>query len=335
MSSPISGTAPAPTPRRLDPARAPLRVLIRRRSRARGATARSTSPSSGAAGSTVLTERRFTLPLQALEPMDLDGSGAATAHAAESDGWPPRGRRARHPGAIGAGAHVCLTTPCGDARVPERRAPAVHRFAARVGEGAAARVHARSPHPVTGRAPASRRRVTLAQGAAALLSDAWAVGRAARGERWGFAVLDPGSVRDERGLLLKERSVLDRLARDGLGAAEGFPVPRDVRRASPPGVHGWTAPGDHLFAALSALPAAAPLRRERARPRGASSPRLLCAHRARARRELAAPLWVASRPGTSSASRRCACGSSSRVLPVSAGTGAPAAHPRGKPPISV
>jgi len=29
-------------------------------------------------GRTVLTARRFTLPLQALEPMDLDGDGVAT-----------------------------------------------------------------------------------------------------------------------------------------------------------------------------------------------------------------------------------------------------------------
>jgi len=63
-------------------------------------------------------------------------------------------------------------------------------------------------------------------------------------------------VRDERGLILKERSVLDRLARDGLGAAEGFPYLATFV-AIAPGAKNWDAVGDHLFAALSALPAGA------------------------------------------------------------------------------
>jgi urease accessory protein UreH len=41
---------------------------------------------------TVLTERRFRLPLQVLEPVDLDGSGCPTVR-------------------LGEGTHVCLTTP--------------------------------------------------------------------------------------------------------------------------------------------------------------------------------------------------------------------------------
>ena len=72
-----------------------------------------------------------------------------------------------------------------------------------------------------------------------------------------FDELDLGLVvRDERGLILKERSVLDRLARDGLGGAEGFPYLATFA-AIAPGVEGWDALGEQLFAALSALPAGA------------------------------------------------------------------------------
>ena len=63
--------------RRLDPARAALRVLIGRVARA-GRDGALDLAFERRGGRTVLTERRFTLPLQALEPMDLDGSGVAT-----------------------------------------------------------------------------------------------------------------------------------------------------------------------------------------------------------------------------------------------------------------
>jgi urease accessory protein len=65
----------------------------------------------------------------------------------------------------------------------------------------------------------------LAPGASAILCDAWAVGRAARGEAWRFDLLDSGTVaRDREGLLFKDRVVLGG-ARGwgGLGAAEGMP----------------------------------------------------------------------------------------------------------------
>jgi urease accessory protein UreH len=97
----------------------------------------------------------------------------------------------------------------------------------------------------------------LAQGGALLLADAWAVGRAARGERWGFHELDLDLVvRDEQGLILKERSVLDGVARDGLGVAEGFPYLATFA-AIAPDMKDWDALGEHLFAALSARSAGA------------------------------------------------------------------------------
>jgi urease accessory protein UreH len=66
--------------------------------------------------------------------------------------------------------------------------------------------------------------VDLAPGASAVLCEAWAVGRAARGEAWRFALLDSGTlVRDPEGLLFKDRLILSGAAGwGGLGAAEGM-----------------------------------------------------------------------------------------------------------------
>jgi urease accessory protein len=66
--------------------------------------------------------------------------------------------------------------------------------------------------------------LALAPGASAILCDAWAAGRAARGEAWRFDLLDSGTVaRDREGLLFKDRVVLSG-ARGwgGLGRAEGM-----------------------------------------------------------------------------------------------------------------
>ena len=185
--------------------------------------------------------------------MDLDGSGAATLMLLNPTGGLLGGDVLETRVSIGAGAHVCLTTPAATRVYRSSGAPAVHRFTARVGEGA--RLEYVPDHLIP--SPGARLRQTtdvlLAQGGALLLADAWAVGRAARGERWGFHELDLGLVvRDERGLILKERSVLDRLARDGLGAAEGFPYLATFA-AIAPAVASWDALGEHLFDALSAL----------------------------------------------------------------------------------
>ena len=142
----------------------------------------------------MLTERRFTLPLQALEPMDLDGSGAATlmllnptgglvgGDVLDTAGRPRRGRP-RLPHHVG-----------GDARVPERgRARRAALRGARVGEGA--RLEYVPEHLIP--SPGARLRqttdVTLARGRHAPRSPTpgrW--GAAARGERWGFDELDCG-----------------------------------------------------------------------------------------------------------------------------------------------
>jgi urease accessory protein len=202
---------------------------------------------------TVLTERRFTLPLQALEPLDLDGSGAATLLLLNPTGGVVGGDVLDTSVALGAGSRVCLTTPAATRVYRSTGAPAVQRFGAVVGEGA--RLEYLPDHLIP--SPGARLRqvtdVALGPAASLLLSDAWAVGRLARGERWAFEQLDLDlRVHDARGLLLKERCVLGGAPRDGLGGTEGFGYVGTFV-AIHPTVADWDELGGALLEATGAL----------------------------------------------------------------------------------
>jgi urease accessory protein len=254
LSSPISATARAPTPWSPGSAAScsssPEGSLPPRRV-GRDGSLRLAFERRGAR--TVLTERRFTLPLQALEPIDLDGSGVATLMLLNPTGGVLGGDVLETSVTLGPGTHVCLTTPAAT-RVYRSTGPSsVQRFVASVGEGACLEYLPEHLIP----SPWARLRqttdVSLAAGATLLLADAWAVGRVARGERWRFDALDLGLiVRDERGLLLKERSLLDRVQRDGLGGAEGFGYLATFVAAAP-AIEGWDALARRIFDTLAAL----------------------------------------------------------------------------------
>ena len=61
------------------------------------------------AGRTVLTGRRFTLPLQAFEPVDLDGTGVATLLLLNPTGGVLGGDHLETRAELGAGSHVCVS----------------------------------------------------------------------------------------------------------------------------------------------------------------------------------------------------------------------------------
>ncbi len=172
---------------------------------------------------TILTERRFTLPLQALGCMDLDGSGVATVMLLNPTGGLAGGDVVETGVALGPGSRVCLTTAAATRVYRSTGTPAVHRFSA-VLEGDAALEYL-PDHLIP--SPGARLRqsaeVTLAPESTLIALDAWAVGRIARGERWRFDELDSEIVvKDPRGLLLRERAVLTGARpREGLGGAEG------------------------------------------------------------------------------------------------------------------
>ena len=174
----------------------------------------------------MLTARRFTLPLQALEPMDLDGDGVATLLLLNPTGGVLGGDRLETDVELGAGSRVCLSTPSATRvyrSAGARRRPA--RSTMRRRTQARRSSSARSPDPVAGRAPPADdrdpagRRTPRCSTSTPGRRDAR---RAAR--RWGFDLLDSSLlVRDEAGLLLRERSILaGHPRRDGLGGTEGF-----------------------------------------------------------------------------------------------------------------
>ena len=172
----------------------------------------------------MLTGRRFTLPLQALEPMDLTGDGSATLLLLNPTGGVLGGDRLDTEVSLGPGSRVCLSTPSATRvyRSPER--PAVQRVSIRLGPGAALEWLPDHLIPSPGARLRQVTEVAMAPDATLIHLDAWATGRAARGEAWGFDLLDTSlCVRDETGPLLRERAILGAGSRlDGLGGTEGF-----------------------------------------------------------------------------------------------------------------
>ncbi len=188
----------------------------------------------------MLTARRFTLPLQALEPMDLDGDGVATLLLLNPTGGLLAGDRLETDVVLGPRSQVCLSTPSAT-RVYRSPGPAaVQRLTIEVGRGAALEWMPDHLIPSPGARLQQSTEIRLAADATLLYLDAWAVGRAARGEAWGFDLLDSSLlVRDEGGPLLRERSILaGRPARDGLGGTEGFGYLATFVAIRPSG-HGW------------------------------------------------------------------------------------------------
>jgi urease accessory protein len=172
----------------------------------------------------VLRERRFTLPLQALEPMDLEGDGAATLLLLNPTGGLLAGDRLETQMRLGAGSRVCCSTPSATRVYRSPGPPVVQRVAIDIGRGATLEWVPDHLIPSPGARLRQSTEITLAPDATLLYLDAWAVGRAARGEAWGFDLLDSHLLlRDGGGVLLRERSILaGSPPRDGLGGTEGF-----------------------------------------------------------------------------------------------------------------
>jgi urease accessory protein len=174
-------------------------------------------------GRTVLTERRYALPLQALEVMALEAD-AASLLLLNPTGGLLGGDRLETRLRLGEGAHVCLSTPSAT-RVYRSTGPvAEQRLTATLGPGA--RLEYMPDHliPSPGARLLQRTEIRLGRDATALVWDAWAVGRPARAETWSFAELDITlRIDDAGGPLLHERARLEgRPFWAGLGGAEGM-----------------------------------------------------------------------------------------------------------------
>jgi urease accessory protein len=172
---------------------------------------------------TVLTECRYRLPLQALEAMELE-PGGATLMLLNPTGGVVGGDRLETRVRLGAGARVCLTTPSATRVYRSAGEPAVQYWSAEVGAGARLEYVPDHLIPSPGARLRQRTEIALGAGAAAVVWDAWSVGRPARAETWAFSELDLGlTIRDARGPILHERARLRGEPRwGGLGGAEGL-----------------------------------------------------------------------------------------------------------------
>lgn len=204
---------------------------------------------------TVLTGRRFTLPLQALEPVSLDDGSLCLALLNPTGGL-VGGDHLTTEITLGPGAHVCLTTPSATKVYRTLGPPAVQETRIALAEGA--RLEYLPDHAIPHPGSAFHQTVTLAlgSGSRAIVSDAFAVGRLARGERWQFRELVSRIT-----VTLEGRPLfLDRIRLDppsgipaGLGGMEGFGYLATLMCFAD-GLESWESAARALEARLDEIP---------------------------------------------------------------------------------
>jgi urease accessory protein len=189
----------------------------------------------------VLGGCRWTLPLQILAPMALDDPAVVVSMLNPTGGL-VGGDRLAIGVAVGARAHVCLTTP--SATKVYRTSGEPVEQTVRLTLETEARLEWVPDHTIPFAGAALRQRVEadVAEGATLLLVDAFAAGRVARGEAWRFALLDSTlSARDAAGWLLHDRLVLREGAPGpGLGLAEDRPYVATVVVIADGGIAAFT-----------------------------------------------------------------------------------------------
>jgi urease accessory protein len=172
-------------------------------------------------GRTVLTARRFALPLQFLEPFDLaDGTPCATL--LNPTGGVLAGDRLTTRLRLGPGAHVCVTTPSAT-RVYRSDGPrSALETQIEIAPGAVLE-HLPDhliPHP--GADLEQSLSVDVAEAGRAIVWDAFALGRVARGEAWRFRRLaGEVAIRAAGRLVFLERFRLEP-EKEALDPAAGF-----------------------------------------------------------------------------------------------------------------
>ena len=172
---------------------------------------------------TVVARCGYTLPLQVLAPMALDDS-AAIVSVLNPTGGLVAGDTLSLEVDVGPGAHACLTTPSATKVYRAESVPATQAVALRIADGA--RLEWVPDHTIPHAGAAFRQVLSaeVGEGAALVAVDAFAAGRVARGEAWGFALLDSTlTIRDRRGLVLHDRFVLRDGGPRGLAVTEGRP----------------------------------------------------------------------------------------------------------------
>ncbi len=172
----------------------------------------------------MLTGRRSTLPLQALEPSRLP-DGSLYIMMLNPTGGIFGGDRLRTEVVLAAGTHVILTTPSASKVYRALNHAAFCETQISVGEGAIVEYLPDHLIPHPGAAIRQNLDVTMAPGSCAIVYDAIAAGRIGREERWRFReIVSEISICFDSVPRFLSRSSLkpmnDRL--DGRGLMEGF-----------------------------------------------------------------------------------------------------------------
>lgn len=171
---------------------------------------------------TVLAGCRFTLPLQVLVPLAIDGTSSVVS-ILNPTGSVLGGDRLRIDVRVDAGAQVLLTTPSATKIHRSDGAVAVQDVRLDVAAGGVLEWIPDHTIPHAGSAYRQHLCARLGPDATLIVADAFAVGRAARDERWRFASLESAlTVTDDAGYLLHDRFVLTgHSGWAGLGLTEG------------------------------------------------------------------------------------------------------------------
>ena len=138
---------------------------------------------------TILARSCFSLPLQALAPLAL-ADGSSYLMLLNPSGGVLGGDRLVTEIVQEPGTRVCLTTPSATRIYRTAEKPAILETVIRLGEDAALEYIPDHIIPHPGSALRQSLRVEMARGSRAIVLDAIASGRQARGERWDFTELD-------------------------------------------------------------------------------------------------------------------------------------------------
>jgi urease accessory protein len=198
---------------------------------------------------TILARCRYSLPLQVLAPVALEGT-AAVVSILNPTGGLVGGDRLMVDVSAEPDAHAVLTTPSATKVYRTVGPPAAQTVALRLARGAT--VEYVPDHTIPFSGSALRQAIVAEVGDAArlIVVDAFAAGRVGRGEAWHFHWLESALVvRDAAGWLLRDRLALQGDAGwAGLGLAEGAPYFATIAGFGEPG---WPTVGADV-AALTA-----------------------------------------------------------------------------------
>lgn len=157
---------------------------------------------------TVLTHSRCCSPWHFSPPIQLDDSAGAYTPLLNPSGGLVGGDQLSVRAALGPGAHVLFSTPSANRVYRSLGETASQAVELNVGSGAVLEWMPDVTIPFSGSRFKQTIHVTLAPGATALIWDAIASGRVARGERWAFTSLE----NEIRIVTASGRSVLERYA---------------------------------------------------------------------------------------------------------------------------